>query len=65
MSILTYEKNHRKAIISKMDDGRYYIIFKYDGYLDYEWKKGSHGVYCDVCDTLQSAKGKARRYINK
>ncbi len=43
----------------------YSVFFYYDGYPDYEWKRGSNGVSCDICDTLKQALNKARYYLNK
>lgn len=63
--VMVLGKGKRKACIRIMEDGRYYISFLYDGDYDYEWKKGAHGMFCDICNTLQQAKGKAKRYINK
>ena len=63
--VLILEKGKRKVLISLMEDGRYYIVFKYDGYFDREWKRGAHGMFCDICDTLPQAKAKGKRYINQ
>lgn len=64
-NVLVFEKGYRKVRISKTRDNKYYMVFFFMNDYDYEWKKGSHGMYCDVCDTLTSAKAKAKRYINK
>ena len=66
-SLARYEKEHRVAIIKEgvyMSAGKVIVSFYYDGFPAYEWKKGSNGVPCDICDTLEQAKRKARYYIN-
>ena len=58
----------RHAIVkrgSHFCDGKYVVYFYYGGYADHEWKKGSHGIACDVCDTLEQAKRKANYYVAK
>lgn len=62
-----YEKGHRVAIVREgtyMSIGKVVVDFYYDGYPDYEWKKGSHGIACEICDTLEQARRKARYYVN-
>lgn len=62
-----YEKGHRVAIVREgtyMCVGKVVVDFYYDGYPDYEWKKGSHGIACEICDTLEQARRKARYYVN-
>lgn len=57
---------HRYAYVHEGEyfcKGKYVVEFLYDGFPDFEWKKGAHGMSCDICDTLKSAKGKVRRYI--
>lgn len=63
---------HRVAVITDNTDhpilhDRYpfAVYFYYDGMCDYEWKRGSHGIACDLCETLEQATGKARRYVKK
>lgn len=59
---------HRKAVVKDgkyFCEGKYVVSFYYDGFPDYEWKKGSHGVACDICDTLEQAKRKADYYVKK
>lgn len=67
MIIKTYDNIHRKAVISISDyfKNKYIINFYYDGYQDYEWKKGSNGISCDIVDSLEKAESKAQRYIKK
>ena len=58
---------HRMAQIrmgAYLVKGKYVVDFYYDGHPDFEWKKGAHGMSCDICDTLEQAKRKARRYVN-
>lgn len=43
----------------------YKIEFYYDGCLDYEWKRGSHGMASDLCETIDQAKRKAKYYLKK
>lgn len=62
-----YEKGHRVAIVREgtyMSIGKVVVDFYYDGYPDYEWKKGSHGIACEICDSLEQARRKARYYVN-
>lgn len=63
----TLEKGHRKAIVktSAIDPNGYTVWFYFDGWADYEWKRGAGGIAMDNCDTLQQAIGKARRYVNQ
>lgn len=58
------ENGKRMAIIRESRFG-YSIFFYYDKELDYEWKRGAHGMACDTCDTLAKAKAKAKRYVSK
>lgn len=60
----TFTNGKRKAIIKETGHG-IAVFFYYDGDPDYEWKRGSHGTYCDTCKTLAQAKGKAKRYTEK
>lgn len=71
-AIKTYENGKRRAVIKKRNDiaiipekYNFTIFFYYDGFPDYEWKRGSCGVNCDLCETLDQAKRKAKYYINK
>lgn len=62
-----YEKGHRVAIVREgtyMSIGKVVVDFYYDGYPDFEWKKGSHGIACEICDSLEQARRKARYYVN-
>jgi hypothetical protein len=61
---MIFENGKRKAVITETRHG-ITVFFYYDGYADKEWKKGSHGMACDVCKTLSQAKGKAKRYVQK
>jgi len=66
--IKVYENGKRKAIIresSGIVSEPYAVDFLYDGYPDYEWKKGSHVVAVELCSTLKQARSKARSYINR
>lgn len=70
--LMTYENKHRKAVIEDNDDCPlvneeypYTVTFYYDGYRDYEWKRGSYGIPCSICKTMKEAQGKARRYVAK
>ena len=65
MNNVFFEKGKRKAIIKESRFGGFTVFFYYDGFYDYEWKRCSHGIPCDTCKTLASAKAKAKRYINK
>lgn len=59
---------HRSARVVKgsyFTEGKFVVDFFYDGLPDYEWKKGSSGVACAICDTLEQAKRKAQYYVNK
>lgn len=59
---------HRTAIVKEgtyLCEGQFVVNFYYDNYCDYEWKKGSHGIACDICKTLEEAKRKARYYVKK
>jgi len=61
---IIFENGKRKAVIEETRHG-ISVFFYYDGYLDTQWKKGSHGIACDTCKTLSQAKGKAKRYVQK
>lgn len=70
--VTRYENGKRKAIIYKKHEGaiipkeyNFSVFFYYDGLPDYEWKRGSGGVPCDSCVTLEQAKRKAKYYVNK
>ena len=45
--------------------GKFVVDFFYDGLPDYEWKKGSHGIASDICETMEQAKRKANYYVRK
>jgi len=65
---LTIRKGNRAAIVvpgTYMVYGKYVVHFYYDGYPDYEWKRGSDGIPCDICDTREQAIRKAKYYVNK
>jgi hypothetical protein len=62
--VIKFENGKRRATITESRFG-YSIFFYYDNVLDYEWKRGAHGMACDNCDTLAKAKAKAKRYISK
>lgn len=71
-AIKIYENGKRKAIITKKSEYTivsekysYVVNFYYDGFPDYEWKRGAHGIACDLCETLGQAKRKAKYYISK
>ena len=71
-TIKTYENGKRKAVINKRNDMaivpkeyNFTVYFYYDGLPNYEWKRGSDGLACDLCETLEQAKRKAKYYINK
>ena len=62
------KNTHRSAMVREGDyfcKGKYVVDFFYDGLSDYDWKKGSHGIACDICDTFEQAKRKANYYVNK
>lgn len=60
------KKGLRRADIMKTPYGvGYTVYFYYDGYSDYDWKKGSCGCACDTGLTLEQAKRKAKYYVNK
>lgn len=61
---IVFENGKRKAVIEETRHG-ISVFFYYDGYPDTEWKRGSHGMWCDTCDTLAKAKAKAKRYVQK
>lgn len=66
--IIKYNSIHRTAIVRESKGitlQPYVVDFYYDGYPDFEWKRGSHGMSCDLCDTLEQAKRKANNYIKK
>ena len=57
---------NRKAIIRKSPYVKGIVVdFYYDGFPDYEWKRGSAGIACDICETLEQAKAKAKYYVKK
>lgn len=59
---------HREAMVRKgtyLCEGKFVVDFYYDGLPDHEWKRGSHGISCDICDTLDQAKRKADYYVGK
>lgn len=64
--ICKFEGIYRKAIIktSAINDS-FTVWFYFNGYQDYEWKRGANGIAMDSCKTLDQAKGKAKRYIEK
>jgi hypothetical protein len=73
---MTYESNrlyatkaeHRSAIVKKGSyfcEGKYVVDFYYDNASDFEWKRGAHGMSCDICDTFEQAKRKANNYVKK
>ena len=71
-AIKTYENGKKRAVITKRNDlammpkkYNYVVSFYYEGFPDYEWKRGSHGISCDLCETLEQAKRKAKYYISK
>lgn len=41
------------------------VSFYYDGFPDYEWKRGSNGVACDTGLTKKQAIRKARYYVTR
>lgn len=43
----------------------YTVSFYYDGFPDFEWKRGSHGIACDLCNTIEQAMRKAKYYLKK
>lgn len=51
---IIFENGKRKAVIEETRHG-ISVFFYYDGYLDTQWKKGSHGIACDTCKTLSQA----------
>lgn len=68
MKIAQYKGTHRMARVSEgtyFNKGKYIVSFYYDGYPDYEWKRGSHGIACTICDTLAQAKRISKYYIQK
>ena len=71
-TIKIYENGHRKTVIKKVNPNaiipsvyKFTIDLYYDGFPDYEWKRGSGGIACDLCKTLEQAKRKAKHYVNK
>lgn len=65
---IRYESGLRMAIIRKgsyFTADKWVVDFYWNGYVDFEWKRGANGVACDICDTLESAKRKARYYVSK
>lgn len=59
---------HRSAIVKKAPSTvteDYVVYFYYDNEADFEWKRGAHGMNCDLCDTIEQAKRKANYYVNK
>lgn len=68
MTPIRIEGTHRLAIVREskgLVNQPYAVSFYYDGYPDYEWKKGSCGIACDLCDTIEQAIRKAKYYIKK
>ena len=66
--VLKLEDEHRTAIISEgtaFCKGKYVVDFYYDGAPDFEWKRGAHGMACEICNTLNQAKSKAEYYVLK
>lgn len=66
--LFVIKSEHRTAEIKKgvaHCEGQYVVYFYYDGLCDYEWKRGAHGTNCEICDTLEQAKRKAKYYIDK
>lgn len=59
-------KGNRKAEVQFSNYvGKFTVHFYYDGFQDFEWKRGSDGVACDLCDTYEQACRKARYYVRK
>ena len=68
MKAIVLKNGHRMAVIQDAQgivDKPYSVSFWYDGYPDFQWKRGSGGVACDLCDTVAQAKRKARYYLKK
>ena len=68
MKPIKLKKGHRMAIVRDavgIVTEPYMVSFYYDGLPDFEWKRGSHGIACDLCDTLEQAMRKAKYYLKK
>lgn len=68
MKDIVLKKGHRRAEIKEgmyFTSGQYVVSFYYDGFPDFEWKSGSHGIACDICDTVEQAIRKAKYYLKK
>lgn len=64
--LFVVKNGKRMAQIRKTNIMKGFVVdFYYDGYPDYEWKRGSHGISCDICDTIEQAKRKANYYVSK
>lgn len=66
--IKVYRGTHRRAEIRHgfppfPED--FVIFFYYDGWSDFEWKRGAGGMNCTICKTQRQAERIARYYINK
>lgn len=70
MTKVLYKKSNetRTAIITEgtyFCKGQFVVRFYYKGYPDFEWKRGAHGMSCDLCDMFEQAKRKANYYVSK